>query len=409
MYISIPATIHDGDFEVLKQLMRDWSSCKRYAYQRIHKDKLAGNNVKKACKPIYMSKLNARYIADAVLEAQKINQDHAIFGSKKLWNKLISKLITKKEWQEVRDSELYSRGERSKKGNANIRVFNTPEGYKLRIGLSKAYAFTTFTLYIPEGHKKNQKNYKSMFDLYSDCYDIRIKYKSGKFYAQIGLDVPEVKPIYLCKNGVVGVDTNPDGFAIIETNFDGNLLHHEYLKNDRLQYASHNKRKSDIEALAILVVNKAILSNKGIALEDLKFSEGKNRYKKFNRMKHNFIYRQLLLAVERRAIKDGVEVRKVNPAFTSIAGILKYQEQYSLNRHTAAAFIIGRRGLGIVEKIRVRLEPLKNKKLNLAGRGFKIALTVKAYSYFKKLYNILEVKTPGLTAPCLTPLSGNTA
>jgi hypothetical protein len=110
MRINIPGTIHQGDFEALDQLMRDWSSCKIYAYQRTNKDKLSGNDVKKACKPIYMSKLNQRYIADAVLEAQKIQNNFVIFGGKKLWKKLISKLITKKEWQEVRNSELYSRG-----------------------------------------------------------------------------------------------------------------------------------------------------------------------------------------------------------------------------------------------------------------------------------------------------------
>ena len=127
-------------------------------------------------------------------------------------------------------------------------------------------------------------------------------------------------------------------------------------------------------------------------------------------MRHNFIYAQLLQAIERRAIKYAVAIKKINPAFTSIAGILKYQEQYSLNRHTAAAFIIARRGLGIMEKIRVKTEPLENKKLNLAGRGFKIALTKKAYSYFKYLYRIIEDtgnEMPGLTAPCLTPQSGN--
>ena len=87
----------------------------------------------------------------------------------------------------------------------------------------------------------------------------------------------------------------------------------------------------------------------------------------------------------------------------TVAGILKYQEQYSLNRHIAAAFIIARRGLGICEKIRVRLGSLKNKKLHLVGKGFKIALTMKAYSYFKHLYRVIEVKVPALTAPCLSP------
>jgi hypothetical protein len=54
----INGTIHAGDFEALKQLMKDWSSCTRYAYQRIHKEGLKGNDAVKACKPPYMAKLN---------------------------------------------------------------------------------------------------------------------------------------------------------------------------------------------------------------------------------------------------------------------------------------------------------------------------------------------------------------
>jgi len=407
MHVIIPATIHQGNFVALKQLMRDWGSCARYAYQRTHKDGLTGNAIKVACKPLYMKKLNQRYIADAVFKTQEIKKDHVIFGGKKRWRNFLSGLLPKKEWQEARDSELYSRGDRSLKGNPNIRVLSTPAGYKLRVGLPGPREFLMFDLYIPEGRKNNKKNYKELLDLYGDCYDVRINNKSGKFQVSIGVEVPDVKPTYLCSNGVLGIDTNPDGLAVVEIGKDGNLIRHEFLKCNRLQFAQHDKRKSDIEALALQVINKAILANKGIVIEDLKFNDGKHGSRKFNRMRHNFIYSQLLKAIERRAIKDGVEIRKTNPAFTSIAGILKYQEQYSLNRHTAAALIIGRRGMGIMEKIKVKVELGENKKLNLAGRGFKIALTVKAYAYFRHLYRVMEMKTPGLTAPCLTPMLGN--
>jgi hypothetical protein len=61
-----------------------------------------------------------------------------------------------------------------------------------------------------------------------------------------------------------------------------------------------------------------------------------------------------------------------------------------------------------IVKIRVRLEPLKKDRLNLAGRDPSIALTKKAYSYLKYLYKVVEIETPGLTAPCLTPVLGNT-
>jgi IS605 OrfB family transposase len=401
MKTVITGTIHQGDFEFLKQLMRDFSSCVRYAYQRIHKDKITyKNDIVKSCKPIYMPKLNQRYIQDAVMKAKDINQEHALFGGKKNWKDMLSGLLPKKDWQDIRDNEVYSRGDRTKSGNPNIRVLSTPEGYKLRVGLSKAREFITFHLYIPE-------KFKEQFELYKECYDVRIKHKGTKFYVMIGIDIPDVPVLYKLSNGAIGVDTNPDGLGVVDLDREGNLISHEYLMSQRLPFAKHDKRQHDVEALAIQVVNKAILANKGIVVEDLKFNDGKHGKRKFNRMRHNFIYSQLLRAIERRALKDGVEVKKINPAFTSIAGILKYQEMYSLNRHTAAALVIGRRGMGIMEKIRVRVEPLKNKKLNLAGRGFKIALTLKAYSYFRHLYKVLEVKTPVVTPPCLNSIQWN--
>ncbi len=398
MKTVITGTIHEGDFESLRQLMRDWSSCVRYSYQKIHKDGISyKNDIVKACKPLYMDKLNQRYIQDAVLKAKAINQDNCIFGGKKNWKKLISGLISKDQWKNIRDSEVYSRGDRAKSGNSNIRVYKISDGYRLRTGLANVREFLTFKLYIPA-------KFQEKLDLYNDCYDVRIKYKNNKFYVYIGIKIPEIKPIYKLSNGTIGIDTNPDGLALSEIDREGNLLRHDYLFNQRIQFARHNKRKNDIEDLALQVVNRAILSNKGVVIEDLKFNDkAKSKNKKFNRMRHNFIYSQLLRAIERRAIKDGVEIKKINPAFTSIAGILKYQDMYSFNRHTAAAFIIARRGMGIKEKIKVKLTKLEKSAVNLAGKSTQIALTKKAYSYFNNLYKIIEINMPAVTPPCLMP------
>ena len=382
--------------------MRDQRSCARYAYQRIHKDGLErANDVVRACKPIYMTKLNQRYIQDAVLRAKAVTKEHVIFGGHKLWNKLLKKDITKAEWQDARDNELYSRGDVTKQGNPNIRVIKTPTGSKLRVGLPGARQFLSFVLYVPT-------KFQEELELHSECYDVRIKHKAGKYYVFIGLTIPDIQPYYTLKSGAIGIDTNPDGLAVVEIGQDGNLLEHKYLHADRLQFARFEKRKNDIEELAKQVVDYAISKGKGIVLEDLKFNNSNSsKCRKFNRMRHNFIYAQLLQAIERRAIKHRVGIKKINPAFTSKVGIFKYQEQYSLNRHTAAALVIARRGLGIIEQIRVRLGPLKKDILNLAGRGVSIALTKKAYSYLRHLYRVIEIKTPPLTGACLTPGIGN--
>jgi len=398
----ITGTIHVGDFKPLLQLMHDQRSCTRFAYQRIYKDKLVkANDVVKACKPLYMKKLNQRYIQDAVLKAKAIKQEHAIFGGRKLWNRLLKKDITKTEWNTIRDNELYSRGDTTQHGNPNIRAIKTSIGYKLRVGLPEARQFQMYTLYIPQ-------KFQEEFDLYSECYDVRIKHKDNKFYVYIGLTIPDTKSVFSFSKGAIGIDTNPDGLAVVNISYDGNLLEQQYMQSNRISYARTDKRKNDVEALALKVVNYAILQGKGIVLEELKFNQNKPlKSRKFNRMRHNFIYAQIITAIERRACKDGVKIKKVNPAFTSKVGILKYQEQYSLNRHTAAALVIARRGLGIMETVRVKVEPGENKKLNLEGRGFKIALTAKAYSYLKHLYRVVEIKTPSFTETCLTPMSGN--
>lgn len=56
-------------------------------------------------------------------------------------------------------------------------------------------------------------------------------------------------------------------------------------------------------------------------------------------------------AIESRAAKKGVAVIQVNPAYTSISGKMKYMRKLGISIHQAAAFTIGRRGLGYKEKV----------------------------------------------------------
>ena len=51
------------------------------------------------------------------------------------------------------------------------------------------------------------------------------------------------------------------------------------------------------------------------------------------------------------AKRNGIELRKVNPAYTSIIGKLKYAPQFNIDKDIAAAFVIARRGLGYKENI----------------------------------------------------------
>ena len=81
-------------------------------------------------------------------------------------------------------------------------------------------------------------------------------------------------------------------------------------------------------------------------IEDLDIDNQGSGSATYNRRTFPFAYRQLAQALVRRALREGIRVKRVNPAYTSWIGQLKYARQYGINRHVAAAYVIGRRGFG---------------------------------------------------------------
>jgi IS605 OrfB family transposase len=376
VYFKNPSVIKS-----IKTLMLNWSSCRRSAYQAIHKYKLVGNLIKIYCKKNYMSLLNQRYVADAVSEASKIEQEHALFGGKKLWHKFQVGSISKKKWNQIRNNTLYSRGDRTKKGNPNIRIVgnqlwvNDPEtGWlKGKLWLNKPV------------------NLK--------CYESRIQLKEGKFHVTFSWDEPDPPKITDKSKGVFGIDTNPNGEALTEINETGNIQSHIFLKNERIQYAQLGKRDYDIKQMAVKIVSIALRAGKPLVLEKLNF-KNKKKSRKFNRMAHNFIHRKMIEAIKSCALKSGVEVIEVPAAYTSIVGKLKYQDMYSLSVHNAAAMVIGRLGfLNKSDKVVIDVSGSEERP-KLEARGQSVTLKKKSFLWFKSKFRVCQ-KQPGLTAPCL--------
>ncbi|MFQ5979689.1 MAG: hypothetical protein ACE5OZ_16290 [Candidatus Heimdallarchaeota archaeon] len=107
-------------------------------------------------------------------------------------------------------------------------------------------------------------------------------------------------------------------------------------------------------AILLLLTADSWIAAHGInrlAIEDLQFSKRFGACRQFNRVKANFVYRQLLTTIYAQALKKDLAMKEVNPAFTSIIGDFKYARMYGLNGHQAAALVIGRRGLGFSEKL----------------------------------------------------------
>ncbi|WP_218917976.1 IS200/IS605 family accessory protein TnpB-related protein [Kyrpidia tusciae] len=127
------------------------------------------------------------------------------------------------------------------------------------------------------------------------------------------------------------------------------------------------KGASLIGVLAKVVVDMAQLLGKPLVMEDLAF--GKDRLdtdRRFNRMASQFPYAKVSEALLRRAWKERVGVKAVNPRHTSTIGHWKYERRYGVVIHCSAALTIGRRALGCREKItrelRERIHKLKAQK-----------------------------------------------
>ena len=147
--------------------------------------------------------------------------------------------------------------------------------------------------------------------------------------------------------GTIGIDLNANHIALVETDRFGNVI-----DTETLPLNTYGKSKGQSEALigdaVKTIVERSENTLKPIVIEDLDFSKkrsilrenGSNRYA---RMLSSFVFSKFRDFLESRASRHGVRVYKVNPAFTSVIGRVKYASRYGLTVHHAAALVIARR------------------------------------------------------------------
>jgi IS605 OrfB family transposase len=188
-------------------------------------------------------------------------------------------------------------------------------------------------------------------------YTVELKLKDGQIYGfvRFSLDVP---PQTITKSkGVIGIDVNarPFHLALAEVSPDGNLQSYKsiYLSH-LLKYKSRNRKEYEEWLIAHEVIKFAKEKGKAIAIEDIqKLPKGRrgDGKAKLRKILQFFSYRRILKKIESLAIREGIELVKVNPAFTSVIGMMKYCSQYFIDKDVAGAYVIGRKALGFQEKI----------------------------------------------------------
>ena len=154
--------------------------------------------------------------------------------------------------------------------------------------------------------------------------------------------------------GCLGVDVNVDHLAVTHVSPDGNPLWTWSIPC--VTYGANADRATNVVRHAVLqVVRLAKSLGVPIACEKLDFAAKKSaledeRSPRRARQLSSFAYGAILSGLRSCAIRHGVAVRSVNPAYTSLIGRLKFARRYGLSVHASAALAIGRRAMTLSER-----------------------------------------------------------
>ncbi|WP_299199637.1 IS200/IS605 family accessory protein TnpB-related protein [Thermocrinis sp.] len=375
MFVSLQFKLEliKEDKEKLIKLMRKQSSAIRVAYNMLKE--LEKEKTKNPHAQIYQRlrqlfpELPTKYIDSAIYKAKQYPTDKpVVFGSKRLFEKLCKNHLTgkareklKKQWRELRQGTLISIGSKHEavKGNLLLRFVELDGKLHLRITIGNREFIYAKVLREPSNSKDKWLTFMTMLleswqtQSYFP-YTVELKLRDGEVYGSVSFELPTPEVRYTKESGVIAIDTNasPIHLAIVEVSKTGELLSYQTISLHHLLGLSQNSKDHQEWILAHQIVDLAIQKNKAIAIENLKKlkkgvrGDGKAKLRK---RLHQWNVKKFLQKLIRVAMLKGVEVIEVNPAYTSIIGMLKYAPQLNIDKDIAGAYVIGRRALGFKE------------------------------------------------------------
>ena len=156
--------------------------------------------------------------------------------------------------------------------------------------------------------------------------------------------------------GAIGIDFNSDHLAVTETDATGNIC-----KTRRLELPfdgkSTGRRDAILSSALEQVVDYALAVRKPIAAEELDFADKKKDMTAMTpaqaraRALSGLAYAKYQQLLASKCHRRGVELIKVDPAYTSLAGLVKYAKPLGISVHKAAAGVIARRAQGCKENL----------------------------------------------------------
>ena len=180
------------------------------------------------------------------------------------------------------------------------------------------------------------------------------KHGAPVWYAHVTVDVTAPPIITRREAGVVAIDFNSDHLARAELDRFGNLVDYGRIPTN-LRYKSSGQRDAILGDAVTQVVNQAAAAGKPIVIEKLDFAEKKAALEDVDRrrarMLSSLAYSKFHRFIKAAAFRAGVEVIEVDAAYTSVIGLINYAQIMGISTHIAAAYVIGRRGMNMTERV----------------------------------------------------------
>jgi IS605 OrfB family transposase len=178
--------------------------------------------------------------------------------------------------------------------------------------------------------------------------------KSGKWCIAVQFTpIPVERVSRHSSYGCIGIDMNPGSIGWAYLDKDGNLKAHGQIPLE--MGLPHNTQNQQIVNACLQLALLASTYACPVVCEELDFSTKKEqlreRGRKYARMLSGWAYSRFYKLLVSILSNRGIYLMTVNPAYTSLIGLVKYARQYGLASDEAAAIAITRRGMRLTEKL----------------------------------------------------------
>jgi IS605 OrfB family transposase len=178
--------------------------------------------------------------------------------------------------------------------------------------------------------------------------------KDGKWNIAVQFTASEVKRQSKDRAyGCIGIDMNPGSISWSYVDTEGNLKAHGKIPLE-IGLPS-GKQQAQIVDACLSLANLAICFSCPVVCEELDFAHKKEclgeQSKKYARMMSSWAYSEFFKQLNAILSNRGIELITVNPAYSSIIGLVKYMKMYGLASDEAAALVIARRGMRLSERL----------------------------------------------------------